>query len=394
MISRRSLLIGGALLSSSAFYSYNRGLRYPRLTLEPGALGKRHIVPHAQLNLKNIIINGAQSLRAIAPEPEITLVAQRGKIKFTLGNIAPNAKLHILGKGIKLVDEEVDGLNRHVTLDSAIQQTLNLKWQLDVADGCEFAVMGDTGGGAELKWTLQRAHALGAQFLLHLGDFNYSDGEYASAIKLFNTAPMPCYVSIGNHDFHDNGLIYQQFLNEIGPMNHAFELAGTRFVNLDTAADFFPAHSGLRGELFNSLVPYAGEQIFFTHRPLKDPRPHDDHVVGGINEVAWLTEEITRVGGHHYLHGHVHHSAELDYRGLRQICVGEGLGYENLVHQKQVAQILMAKIEPGKAMTHRWLDLKLPWSAHQNPTHAIKLKKDGRLKQLDWYRTLVNDNNA
>ncbi len=375
-------------------YAHDRGLRYPRLSLEHSANRERHTIPHASLILKDAIATNTQALRAIAPEPEIRIETQRGQIKFTLSNVSPSAQLNIRGRGIKLINEDIDGLNRTIYIDSAITQTLNLKWQLDASDGFEFAVMGDTGGGSELAWTLQRAHALGATFLLHLGDFNYSEGEYDSAIELFKSAPLPCYVTIGNHDFHDNGLIYQQFLDQIGPMNHAFELAGARFVNIDTAADFFPTSGGQRGKLFNNLLPHHGEQIFFTHRPLKDPRPHDDHEVGSINEVDWLSDKINALGGRHYLHGHVHHSAEFDFKGLRQVCVGEGLGYENLVLQKQVAKIMMAKIEPGSAMTYRWLDLELPWSAHQNPTHAHKLKKDGYWKQLDWYRTLLSGGNA
>ena len=389
MVSRRTLLASGALLGGAAFYSYKRGIRYPRLSLEPRPLNEEHHLPRALASFKDIIVTGASDFRAIAPEPKIILNARRGTIKFTVSNIAPNAKLSITGKGIKRLDEQAKGLSRVIILDSAIEQTIILNWQLDVKDGFEFAVMGDTGGGSELAWTLKRAHELGAQFLLHLGDFNYTDGEYASAIKLFNSSPLPCYVTIGNHDFHDNGLIYQQFLNEIGPMNHSFELAGTRFVNIDTAADFFPAQGGLRGDLFNRLTPHPGEQVFFTHRPLKDPRPHDDHNVGGINEVSWLAQEINRLGGQYYLHGHVHHSAELDYQGIRQICAGEGLGYENLVHQKQVAQIMMAKVEPNTRMMHYWRDLNLPWLDHQNPTHAMKLKRDGRLQQLDWHTDLL-----
>lgn len=394
MVSRRQFLIGGALFGSACLYSYNRGIRYPRLSLEPPVLSDIYQLPHALLTLKDAIVTGASQLRAIAPEPKITVESQRGIVQFSVSNIAPNAKLSIIGKGIKRLDEEMDGLTRHISLDSAIEQTITLNWQLDVAHGFEFAVMGDTGGGSELAWTLKRAHQLGAQFLIHLGDFNYTEGEYTSAIDLFNSSPMPCYVTIGNHDFHDNGLIYQKFLNEIGPMNHAFELAGTRFINIDTAADFFPAHGGLRGQLLDQLTPTIGEQVVFTHRPLKDPRPHDDHNVGGINEVSWLVQEIERLGSQHFLHGHVHHSAELDFQGIRQICAGEGLGYEDLVHQKQVATIMMAKIEPGIGMTHDWHDLKLPWSAHQNPTHAMKLKRQGRLKELEWYTNLIKNKQA
>ncbi|MBL4672911.1 MAG: hypothetical protein JKX81_11685 [Arenicella sp.] len=82
-------------------------------------------------------------------------------------------------------------------------------------------------------------------------------------------------------------------------MNHAFELAGTRFINVDSAADFWPKQSGHRGKLFSSLgaaTSFIGEQVLFTHRPLKDPRPHDDHEIGGIGAIDWLAKQSRELG--------------------------------------------------------------------------------------------------
>lgn len=398
MVSRRRLLIAGALLSATGVYAYQRGLRYPRLSFEPRALNDRLTTPQAIFELQNLIElhspNGLSqhqlSLRAIAPEANLTVHAQRGTLNFRVNNIAINAKLSIEGKGIKLVDEQIDGIDRKLKIESAVEQVLRLTWELPDEDGFDFAVMGDTGGGNELAWTLKRANELGAQFLLHLGDFNYSPGEYDDAISKFHNAPIPCYVTIGNHDFHDNGLIYESFLKQLGPMNHAFTIAGTQLVNIDTAADFFPAHAGLRGNLIKRLGEQAfdGERIFFTHRPLKDPRPHDDHEVGGINEIAWLANALKNVGGTKLLTGHVHHSAELDFEGVHQYTIGEGLGHENLILQRPVAKIMMARVEQEQPFSHSWVDLNMPWSEHTSPTHTVKLKKDRRLKQLEWYQTL------
>ena len=299
--------------------------------------------------------------------------------------------MHIDGQSPSSINEQIDGLIRTIAIQTNGETEFSLHWRLKVENGFEFAVIGDTGGGSELNWALKRAKELNAQFLLHLGDFNYSDGEYQAAIEEFNQSPIPTYITIGNHDFHDNGLIYQRFLNELGPMNHAFELAGTRFINLDTAADFFPMNSGHRGKLIETLSQqkkFNGEQVFFSHRPLKDPRPHDDHEIGGINEIEWLSNSINDLGGKHYLHGHVHHSAEIDFNGLKQLSVGEGLGHEDLVRQKQVAKLLLTKVEPAMPLAHRWVDLNMPWKLHQNPTHALKLKLDGRQEQLKWFNTL------
>jgi len=210
VLSRRRFLIAGTLLSAGAVYAYQRGLRYPRLSLEPGALAERLTLPSATFELHDVIeLRGHDTLafRAIAPEPTLAINTQRGKIEFLVNNIAQNAQLEVSGKGIKLLGEKIEGITRKLTLESGVEQTLRLDWRLPNNGGLDFAVMGDTGGGAELSWTIERATELDAQFLLHLGDFNYQEGEYTNAIKQFLNAPIPCYISIGNHDFHDNGLI-------------------------------------------------------------------------------------------------------------------------------------------------------------------------------------------
>ena len=180
-------------------------------------------------------------------------------------------------------------------------------------------------------------------------------------------------------------------------MNHAFELAGTRFINIDTAVDFWPADSGHRGALFSSLTqagPFEGEQIIFTHRPLKDPSPYDDHEIHGIGEVDWLVEQSHKLGVYTFLSGHIHHSTEFEYHGLRQFIIGEGLGYEDLVFQKPVAKIMMASVEPYKKLVHRWVDLNMPWSEHQNPTHLRQLKSGGLHRQLEWFTQLQKSMNT
>lgn len=393
MISRRKLLFSGAIAGGLGAYSCGRGLRYPLLSWEHQALpNSTKINNDCAIIFKDAITTPDKQFRAIAPEPKLFIKANSGNVEFTINNIASNAIMHIDGQAPSLINEQIDGLTRSLSIRLNSDTEFNLHWKLEVENGFEFAVIGDTGGGSELDWALKRAQQLNAQFLLHLGDFNYSDGEYQTAIEAFNKSPVPVYITIGNHDFHGNGLIYQRFLNELGPMNHAFDLAGTRFVNLDTAADFFPANSGQRGKLMKTLSQqqtFNGEQVFFSHRPLKDPRPHDDHEIGGIKEIEWLSHSINALGGKHYLHGHVHHSAETDFDGLHQFSVGEGLGHEDLVRQKQVAQLLLTKVEPAMPLAHRWVDLNMPWKLHQSPTHDFKLQRDGRQQQLKWYKKIL-----
>lgn len=394
MFNRRRLFMGGALFSALGLYSYQRGLRYPPISFEHRAVTPGLRSSETDLDLYDLIVVKDGGLRAIAPEPSIVIKRVAGSPSITVLNIAPNAVLTLDEKITALLDEEIDGITRTVHLQEGLQGS-TLKWILPVSEGFEFAVMGDTGGGSELAWTLKRAHDLGAQFLLHLGDFNYSEGEYDLAIDHFNNAELPCYISIGNHEYHSSGLIYDKFLSQIGPMNHAFELAGKRFINLDTSVDFWPAHAGNRGRFLSSLLgagQYDGEQIIFTHRPLKDPQPHDDHEIGGIGEVDWLSAQFQDLGVSTLLSGHVHHSAELDYRGLRQMTIGEGLGHEDLVLQKHVSKMMMATVELGKNLEHRWVGLNMPWSEYQNPKHLKQLKFDRRHRQIEWFEQLQNGN--
>jgi len=351
-------------------------------------------------SLDDIIVTDLSStikLRAIAPQPGITIQTKGELQNFELNNIAHNAKLTVDGKGVKSVDEQIDGITRRITINCASAKTIKLNWHLGVDDGFDFAILGDTGGGDELAWALKRAQQLDSQFLLHLGDFNYSNdehpnNEYQQAIDKFKSSPIPVYVSIGNHDFNQSGLVYQRFINELGPMNSAFELAGSQFINVDTAANFLPAGGGHRGDLFRQLKSNQAQysdRLFFTHRPLRDPRPHKDHVAGELAEIQWLAAGIKALNSNSLVTGHVHHSAELDVKGVHQWTAGEGLGHEDLVLQKRVAQLLTGRVEPAKKIQLSWVNLNMPWASHTSHTHAYKLLRDNRRKQLDWYRDLV-----
>lgn len=396
MASRRTFLLASGIAAAGLGYSYHRGLRYPRLSLEPHALDTSFKHQGAAFELADLIpikstatkSNTAVSLRAFTPTPELRIQAGRVDLEVEVNNVLSGAQLQVKTNANTEVHEDVDGINRRLLIRSKSDDEIILSWEHDLDHGFDFAIIGDTGGGTELDWCLQRAAELGARFLLHLGDFNYSDGEYDRAIQQFHDAPLPCYISIGNHDFNDSGLVYHKFRTELGPLNSHFTIAGTRFINIDTAADFFPAQAGLRGNLLQRLAksPHAPENtVMFSHSPLRDPRPNDDHEVGGINEVAWLLSMAKTLNTSDFLCGHVHHSAELDISGLRQWTAGEGLGHEDLIHQQPVAQLLMGRVQPGQAVSYQWQDLSMPWSLHTSPTHKFKLLRDQRQRQWDWF---------
>ena len=394
IISRRGLLTSGIALGFGA-YAWHRGIRYPRLSLEPEALEYHRKTKHGFFVYKDLIALASEeaSFRAFAPEPKLWLKTNGQPLTIKVHNISKKATLKVQANTTIQIDEHVDGIDRQLHIKET-EDEFTLYWQMPKNEPIRFAVIGDTGANSELNACLNRALELDADYLLHLGDFNYIEGEYSKAIKAFNNAPMPCFVSIGNHDFHDNGLIYQRFREELGPMNNVFTINGVRFINLDTAADFLPAHSGNRADLLHSLVESSRQsqpqqQIVFTHRPLKDPRPHDDHQITGLNEVAWLTKVLKAAGGGYFLNGHVHHSAEFDVEGIRQYTVGEGLGHEDIVLQKKVAKLLVADISAESEVQLNWQALNIPWQAHRSETHEAKLKYDGRLRQLEWYKNLL-----
>ena len=382
-------------VAGTGLYVNQRGLRFPRMGFEHRPPAKQLDTVSASVTLEDAIFVEQKSsspleIRAIAPEPSIELMAKlQGKLAVILNNVAPSAILQASGDTADSIHESIDGINRQLEIDLVPGQSIQLNWRLAEQDGSKFAVIGDSGAGKELEWILYRAADLGAQFLLHLGDFNYAEGEYDRAIELFKAAPFPCYVSIGNHDYNDSGLIYQQFINEIGPMNHSFNIAGTRFANIDSAADFFPASSGQRGVLFDKLLEdntQFTDQVFFTHRPFYDVREGEDHVIGGLGQISWLKEKIKQCGCDTLLTGHVHHSAETDLDGLRQWTVGEGLGYEDILSQKQVSQLLLGTIERGRKVAYQWAAIEMPWLSHLSPTHEIKLKRDHTPDKLEWYK--------
>lgn len=387
---KRRHFIGGALIAGAA-YSVNRGLRYPPLWIEPNERASVF-----ELNGLRASANGAikvpnlgptLNLRAIAPEPRLSLNLAKGEHTIRLSNVAPGARLVVNELGAKL-DESIDGLARTITINVEADSAAHLRWQLPIQGGFKFAVMGDTGGGDELTWVLKRAKQLDALFLLHLGDFNYGNNEYQEAIDAFSASPIPTYISLGNHDFHDDGIIYHRFREELGPLNSVFSLAGFQFVNMDTAADFFPASGGLRGAIFRTLqadqASYS-DRLIYTHRPLRDPRPGNDHIVGGVGEAEWIAQQITQLGANKLVTGHVHHSAELELDYLRQWTAGEGLGHEDIVLQRPVAQMLIGTAELGAKLKFNWADLEMPWRFHTSYTHEKKLRKDKRQRQLDWY---------
>ena len=376
-LNRRQLLLAGALGGISlAAYSYRRGIRIPTLHWDPA-------LPAHELQLANDVeatlsefikvsttANVDHSFRAFAPEPRMLLVGQNDQtIRMSANNIAKDATL-MLSENDSDVDETVNGITRELTIELKAGKPMELKWTLDQRAEYNFAAIGDTGGNHELKWCLQRASDLGARFLLHLGDFNYQEGDYQRSIELFRDSPIPVYVTIGNHDFHENGAIYDHFLNEIGPLNNAFSIAKTRFVNVDTAANTLPFSAGHRGQMFDKLAARNddfNDTIAFTHRPLYDPSGDTTHDIGSPGERDWLIASLKRINCKTLLSGHIHIYDRRNFNGIDNIIAGQGLGHQDLLVGRDYSHLAIGNVNSQGKVSFSKASLAMPMELHCHP---------------------------
>ena len=377
MLSRRRLLQAAALGTAGlAVYSYRRGIRFPVLSFEHRALKTRWQLTDTTLTLQDFILtpetneSNTVTLRAYTPEPQLQIETKHAQtLSLQINNIAPDARLEASDPSIP-VQEEIKGISRRITITANSESSLILKWTLPELASYRFAAIGDSGGDLELEWCIKRAHQLGARFLLHLGDFNYQPGDYDNAIRLFNEAPLPCYVSIGNHDFHDQGLIYQQFLDQIGPFNHWFAIGKTRFANIDTAANTLPYAAGHRGKLMQALIANKeqfADTVAFTHRPLHDPLNGSDHDLGSEGERDWLIRKLKAANIGHLLSGHIHIFDRRDFNGIDNIIVGQGLGHQDLITNSDYSKIAIGKVGTDGRVTYEFPTLAMPMEIHCHP---------------------------
>ena len=318
-------------------------------------------------------------LRAYDPQPKITIKTKSAQtIQLTLHNIFPDAQLIEPKQG--QISELIDGISRYLTINMSSNAELNMRWELPTNTPYSFAAIGDTGGGEELAWCIKRAEKLGARFLLHLGDFNYQAGDYDSTISLLNNSSIPCFVSIGNHDFHDGGLVYDQFLKEIGPLNHQFSIGDTRFINIDTAANTLPYSAGHRGKLMQAAVAdkhLYTDTVAFTHRPLHDPLEDGTHDIGSEGERDWLVEKLKQSNIKTLLSGHLHIFDRRTVFGIDNIIVGQGLGHQDLITNSDYSRMALGKVAKDGSVSYQFPNLAMPMIMHCHP-RTERVKKELR----------------
>jgi hypothetical protein len=367
MTKRRILLALALVLAVTLAYGLRRGLRYPPLQFDPPAVETVLRSPEGwRLHALGAYRREAVPpvvFRAWAPSPRLLFEVQgAGSTELTLENVHPAAE--VLGEGVEVLGR--DGLQLRLRVSWEAGQNREVEVRFPERERYRFAAIGDAGGRGELSWCFERAAQLEADFLLHVGDIAYHEGDFDAAAVAFREAPMPVYTAIGNHDFHGGFRYRFRFFQEhFGPLNGAFELAGNYFLNVDTAADLVPADRGNRGALLAELrdSPPPGPLLVFTHRPFADPRVlsgkrDDPHALNRTREADWLRDEVLGLGAQAMLAGHIHNSFDFDDQGLRTIIVGDGLGVRG-----DKAKILVGEFAPGLPFEFRWEPLEMPESA-------------------------------
>lgn len=372
----------GAGVAASGYYGYQRGLRYPFISLETKAISDNVSYGNTKITLIDCFVpkhpkeNNTNSLflRAFAPEPSVLLDGNgntKDDIQLILNNVPKRVRLNVDVAKQAFVSEQIQGINRHITV-KAVALPIQLSWQWQGNEEFEFSAIGDSGGQTELKWCLQRAAEIGSEFLLHLGDFNYAPGDYDGAVQYFYNSPLPCYVSMGNHDFRNDGKSYiHRFITEIGPLNNTFNLQGVRFINLDTAASFLPIKGGQRGEFIQQILSDTrdySDSLVFTHRPFYDPDEERHHGLGNVHEARWLIDVFKQAKVSTCIAGHIHTIYDVKRDGIRLIINGQGTGHQDLIHSNNhVSKLTVGRVRTGKPVEYRQESLLMPRGYHCHP---------------------------
>ena len=374
---RRAFLGYTALAGATVFASAAglRGLRYPSLQFEPETASQfgEHSTLGFRVDSHGAIYQREDAhqlvFRAYVPEPDAKV---SGAFELKMGNVHPLARLKVDGEG-KVSEELVDGLFRQVTGNSG-KGTLRLRWVFPKQSQYRFTAIGDTGGDLELAWVLNRSQQLGADFVLHLGDYYYQPVDPERTTIHLEESPLPVFSAIGNHDFRNPyGFKPQDFIRQVGPRNSTFTLGNIQFINLDTSVDHLPVSAGKRGQLLQHIQPLASQSqlsdyVVFAHRPITDPRPAEtrpsNHSVEGLQEDVWLYQQLVQRGVKHVINGHIHISTEFDDRHIHTYISGQGLAHADIIGRRPQARILVGDVEPGMPVTYQWTDLNMPFEAH------------------------------
>lgn len=348
------LAFGVALFGFVGLGWFAFGLRLPPIQWEPSELPTMQEDPSGSFFVEadgayfKGLEQGVMVFRAFVPEPTLIVSAKRdAAAEVVLENVSPKLE----DRGIKA--GKLDGLTRTYRFDLSpgVGLVLQPRFPADKTS-FRFAAIGDTGGGQEMQRALLSAGWSDCDFLLHLGDIEYEEGAIVDAAIWMDQATLPTYVAIGNHDFHDGlRLVHRSFRDRIGPRNSHWTTGGVRFINVDTAADTYPAHAGNRGTMVRRLLkkePATGDVVLLTHRPILDPREPIDsgdegHAVGSAIERAWLMDRFRELNVSMMLHGHIHQSIAYETDGIPTYIVGNGLGLPEQDSSRAMPSLLIGE---------------------------------------------------
>lgn len=372
---RRFLAVAGLGVAAGAGgYTYFRGLRFPPPLLVGAGPAAQAEAGGVAVRAEGAVFqgrdDGAFRFRAFVPEPAFAARGNGGTATVVVENVHAGATLEP-GRSSLSIDETTRNLTRTISVTPE-PDGAGFAWRFPRSETYRFAAIGDTGGGTELRWVLDRAAELGADFLLHLGDIYYEKGDFSRAAVNLNTAGLPTYAAIGNHDFFEHWqMLYPEFHRVVGPSNWLFTLGGVEFVNVDTAAEFLPVDRGRRLAVLDRMAGLdpAGavrDRVAITHSPLRDPDPDRGHVVSRVAEMRWLRERLLARGTRNLLAGHIHVKDELDDQGLYTWITGQGLAHADLIVNRPYAEILVGDVEPGEPVRYQWQPLNMPFEMHCN----------------------------
>lgn len=280
------------------------------------------------------------AFRAFVPSPRLEIGGPPGPFALALENVHPAATGGLTGAGTVAVD----GVARRIVGELAEGCLQTAEFTFPERSEYRFLAVGDTGAGDGLRTTLAFADELGADFVLHLGDFFYGGAGEQNVGPSLRSSRLPVFAACGNHDFHGGRRSRRRpaaFVREVGPLSSWFRIAGVDFLNLDTAAGFLPFGGGARGRVLREIAAVraadaaAGARaplVVFCHRPLLDPRrAAGARAMGGLDrfgEGAYLARRLSALGAGVILAAHVHQSWEFEAFGFRTLLAGEGLGRE------------------------------------------------------------------
>ncbi|MFQ5750195.1 MAG: metallophosphoesterase family protein, partial [Planctomycetota bacterium] len=282
-----AVLLVSAVLAGAGL---EHGFRYPPLQLDPAPAPLKAGGPAWSVRGEGACSAGMRDgmpvLRSFRPEPVLFLENRSPEpLRVVLENVHPEARLLATPGGLTSSwtgDHPLERILEMAGAESGSARTVRAKVFFPDRTAYTFAAIGDTGGATELKHCLDAAADLGADFLIHLGDFAYAEGQLVNAARLLREASIPVFAAIGNHDFHGGHRNrFLLFRDSIGPLDSFFSFRGVEFLNLDTAADLVPAGAGRRGTLLRQVESLRKPMqargvlpplVVFSHRPLVDPR--------------------------------------------------------------------------------------------------------------------------